>query len=184
MLLEKTLTVEEFEALALLPENEERLLEFIRGEIVEGVASPESSKLGVRMSTRLGMYLEVNDIGHLTGADGGYQVADERYIPDVGFICYARQPQLLNVRGYNPEPPDLAVEVLSPSNRSDEMRIKITNYLLVGTIVWLVNPENQTVEVYQPGKSPRVLTLRDTLDGGDLLPGFNLPVKAIFGIKD
>lgn len=175
----KTLTVEEFDEFALQPENIDRLFEYIGGEIVEVVSNPKSSKLGIRMAGRLDRYLETNDIGHLTGADGGYKVSGERYIPDVGFIRYSRQAELLSEDGYNPEPPDLAVEILSPSNTGEELRLKISNYLLAGTMVWVVNPVKQTVEVYEPHKPSRVLRSNDTLEGGELLPGFKLSMKDI-----
>lgn len=176
----KSLTVEEFDEFVLEPENINRLFEFIGGEVIEVVSNPKSSKLGSRMNGFLFTYLQQNDIGHLTGADGGYKVSGERYIPDVGFIRYSRQAELLSEDGYNPESPDLAVEVLSPSNTGEELRLKISNYLLAGTIVWVVNPVKQTVEVYEPGKPSRVLRSNDTLEGGELLPGFKLPVKDIF----
>ncbi len=135
------------------------------------------------MSGFVFMYLSRNDIGHFTGADGGYMVSGERYIPDVGFIRYDRQRELLSVEGYNPLPPDLAVEVLSPSNTDDKMRVKIANYLLAGTFVWVVDPEDKAVEVYAPGKPVKILTVDGILDGGDVLPEFTLAVKDIFAEK-
>lgn len=132
------------------------------------------------MVTFLGMYLLTNDIGYLTGADGGYWVAGERYIPDAAFIRYSLQPELLSVDGYNPEPPDLAVEVLSPINTEREMRIKLANYRLAGTLVWLLDPEAETVEVYAPESPARLLRRGAVLEGGALLPGFALAVGEIF----
>jgi Uma2 family endonuclease len=86
----KTLTVEEFDQFVLRPENINRLFEYIGGEVVEVTSNLKASKLGVCVSGSLFTYLEKNDIGHLTGADGGYKVSGERYIPDVGFIRYSR----------------------------------------------------------------------------------------------
>jgi Uma2 family endonuclease len=60
------------------------------------------------------------------------------------------------------------------------LELKLNNYLLAGTIVWVVNPVKQTVEVYEPGQPSRVLRSGETLEGGQLLPGFKLAVKAIF----
>lgn len=184
MVLQKySVTPAEFEAFIRLPENADRDFEYIGGEIVEVVSNPLSSKTAVRFSTFMGMYLLQHDIGHLTGADGGYVVSGEKYIPDVGFISYARQPQLDYYEGYNPNPPDLAVEVLSPGNDADNMRVKIANYLAAGTWVWVFNPSEQKVEVYVPGQPVRILGLHDGLDGGEVLPGFRLPVKDIFPQK-
>ncbi len=179
----KTITVEEFEAFALSPENVEREFEFIGGEIVEVVSNPASSNTSVRISGFLFMYLQQNDIGYLTGADGGYWVSGERYIPDVGFITYAKQPELAYRNGYIPNPPDLAVEVLSPGNEDEKMRVKIANYQAAGTLVWVVDVEEKTVEVYVAGQPVKILRLDGTIDGGSVLPGFTLAVKAVFPVK-
>lgn len=177
------LTVEEFDKFVRLPENADREFEYIGGRIFEVVSNPKSSMLGARVSGFFFIYLSQNDIGHLTGADGGYMVSGERYIPDVGFISYEKQVELLSVEGYNPEPPDLAVEVLSPSNDDETLRIKVTNYLAAGTLVWVVNPYEQVVEVYVPGKPVKVFGIKDTLDGSNVLPGFTLEVRKIFAAK-
>lgn len=175
----KYITLEEFEAFLRLPENADHDFEYIGGRIVEVVSNNYSSELAILIATYIGIYLLKNRIGRLTGADGGYWVSGERYIPDVGFIHYARQPEPSH-EAYNPNPPDLAVEVLSPTNDDEKMRIKVTNYLLAGTWVWVVDPIEQKVEVYQPGVPVKVLYLNDTLDGGDVLPGFSLALKDIF----
>jgi Uma2 family endonuclease len=176
----RRMTVEAFDEWVFRPENRERNFEYIGGEIFEVVSHPRSSKLGARMITFLGIYLLKNDIGHLTGADGGYRVVGERYIPDVGFISYAKQLELLAVEGYNPAPPDLAIEVLSPTNDDDLMRVKVGNYLAAGTLTWVIDPEKQLVEVYRSGKPVEVLNIEGTLSGDDVLPGFTLAVKDIF----
>jgi Uma2 family endonuclease len=117
-------------------------------------------------------------MGRVTGADGGYVVSGERYIPDVAFISKEKQPEPSH-EAYNTTPPDLAVEVLSPSNDPGDIRIKLFNYLRAGTVVWLVDPDKKEVEVYASGQAKK-LGLDSILDGGDVLPGFTLPVKEIF----
>lgn len=174
------MTVEAFDEWVFRPENRDRNFEYIGGEIFDTLASPRSSAVAVRVGSWIGMYLLKNDIGHITGADGGYRVSGERYIPDVGFISYAKQPQLLSVEGYNPMPPDLAIEVLSPTNDDDVMRLKVANYLAAGTLTWVLDPEKQLVEVYRAGKPVEVLNIDGTLSGDDVLPGFTLAVKDIF----
>jgi hypothetical protein len=72
------------------------------------------------------------------------------------------------------------VEVLSPGNTPHEMRIKIANYLNDSVVVWVVDYETKTVEVYTPCQKAVVLTEKDTLDGGAVLPGFTLAVKDVF----
>ncbi len=173
------LTVEEFERLASLPENAERHLEYIGGWVIEVVSNNLSSALGVLMAIHIGLHVENNDLGFVTGADGGYMISGERYMPDVGFVSKSRQSELLR-DAWNPNAPDLAVEVLSPSNDAAEMRQKLVNYLRAGTTVWIVDADDKRVEVYVPGKPPRTFGLDDTLDGGDVLPGFKLAVSRIF----
>ena len=173
-------TVEAFDEWVLLPENIDHEYEFIRGRVYEVVSNPFSSRVAVRISTYLGMYLLHNDIGHLTGADGGYMVMGERYIPDVGFISYARQPELQTVNGYNPLPPDLAVEVLSPSNDDEKLRVKVANYVAAGALVWVVDLDLKRFEVYRSGCAVAMVGVEGALDGEDVLPGFTLPVREIF----
>jgi Uma2 family endonuclease len=172
-------TVEDFESFVMLPENVERMFEYIGGEIVEVPSNPYSSKIALRISTYLGIYLLKNNLGHLTGESGGYRVSGERYAPDVGFISRRRQPEMPH-EGYNPAPPDLAVEVLSPTDPEKRLRVKIANYLAAGTMVWVIYPETREIEVYLPGQPVKILDEGDVLDGGELLPGFSLAVNDIF----
>lgn len=173
-------TVEEFERFIQLPDNRDRLFEYIEGEIVEVVSNPLSSKIAALIIAELIIYLKTHDLGHVTSSDGGYMVTGERYIPDAAFISYTRQPQLAYTEGYNPNPPDLAVEVLSPGNAEDEMTIKIANYLAAGTVVWMVRPPERQVVVFTPGQPAQRLSLDDTLDGGAILPGLSIPIRDIF----
>lgn len=176
-------TVEEFDDFVNRPENRNRSFEFIAGEIVEMVSNPLSSNIGSSVSGFIHIYLLQNDIGHLTGADGGYIVSGERYIPDVGFISYRKQPELSISEGYIPNPPDLAVEVLSPGNTDDEMAVKIANYLAAGTVIWMFKPIPEQVVVFQPGQPAQTLNREAVLDGGTVLPGFSLSLTAIFKKK-
>lgn len=176
-----TMTVTEFDAWAIQPENSDKRLEYINGEVVELVTQSDASKIAMKFGVRIGIYLENNDIGELTGADGGYIVMGERYILDVAFIRYDRQAHL--PAAYYPVAPDLAVEVISNKSNQQEMstlRKKIGSYIAAGTIVWVVDPELQTIEVYTPGQKTITLNTEDTLTGGDTLPGFELAVKDIF----
>jgi Uma2 family endonuclease len=175
-------TVEEFEAFIQQPENSDRNFELIGGEIVEVPSNPFVSKIAMLIGAALIRYLSDNDIGHVTGEAGGYMVAGERYAPDVAYISYARQSELAQ-KGYNPNPPDLAVEVIfDPSSEEEQrkLRLKLSTYLSVGVVVWIVNPYQRRIEVHRPGHIAQNLDAHDTLDGGDLLPGFTLAIKDIF----
>jgi Uma2 family endonuclease len=99
--------------------------------------------------------------------------------PDVAFISASRVPQL--PAGYVDAAPDIAIEVLSPSNRPDEMRLEVREYFNAGArLVWIVDPRSKTVTVYSSLERCRVLTLRDELDGGDVLPQFRLSLARLF----
>lgn len=104
------------------------------------------------------------------------------YVPDVVFISRARLPHG-DARAVVPfrAAPDLAIEVLSPRQRMDRFRTKLSFYLEHGVrLVWVVDPRAETVTVHRPGADPVVVRAGDTLDGADLLPGFTLPVADIF----
>ena len=176
----RKLTTADFRALEDLPENANRILELIEGEVIEKIPRFVLSKLAARIATYIGMYLLQNDIGHLTGADGGYVISEsDTFNPDVGYISKERLPVL-------PErevlvPPDFAVEVKSPTDTRRALRRKAEKYLESGTrLVWLVFPESRTVEVYVPDKDDVPKGMDEILDGGEVLPGFQLAVKDIF----
>jgi Uma2 family endonuclease len=173
-------TIDKFEPLALRPENAGKRLELIEGEIVEVVSNSYSSLVAANIIFFIQLYLRQGGMrGYVTGADGGYRVGDEAYIPDVGFISHARQPAPSHDT-YNPHAPDLVVEVLSPTDKPDDVRIKVIHYLAAGTTVWLVVPESKHVEVYTPAPVVKRIGLNGVIDGGDVLPGFSLAVKDIF----
>ena len=179
---ERRFTLAEFHKFAALPENRDRLFELINGEIVEKMASFSPSRIAMRIGYLFSSYLDKNEIGYVTGADGSYILsADYEFMPDVGYISKVTLPQEpeREVQG----PPDLAVEVKSPTDSKRGLRQKAEDYLRFGTkIVWLVFPEEQRVEVYLPGHDVREYSINDTLDGGDVLPGFTLPVRDIFPV--
>jgi Uma2 family endonuclease len=177
------MSVEAFEKIAALPENADKRLEYIGGEIVEVVSNSDSSEIGLKIGAEIMLYLKTNDLGRATGSDGGYRVSGEDYIPDVGFISKARQPKRPHT-AWNSLAPDLAVEVVSPSDREPEITVKVANYLAAGTLVWYFYPTEQKVHVYEPGKPVKTLTINDTLDGGQVLPGFKVALKDIFPTEE
>lgn len=179
----ESISVEEFDTLFRLPEYRNCNLEYIGGYVYDTLTSPFCSMLGARMVGFIGIFLTSHNIGHMTGANGGYMVSGERYIPDVGFISYEKQPSLDYFDGYIQNAPDLAVEVLSPGNEDEDMAIKIANYLAAKTLVWLLKPLQQQVVVFRSGQPAKVLGIDGTLDGEDVLPGFSLKVADIFAQK-
>lgn len=170
----------EYEAFITRAENADKLFELINGEIVEKMPSYEPSHIAGWILTFINMYLLQNEIGYTTTADGGYILDDDNtLIPDVGYISKARMPEIPDREV--PTYPDLAIEVMSPTDRKRGLRLKAEKYLSYGTkMVWLVFPDEQQVEVYTPDEDVIMIGVDGTLDGRDVLPGFKLAVKDIF----
>jgi len=183
LMLQTRLSAEAFEALAERPEYADVRLEFVAGEVYEVPSNSLASHVATRVTIKIGIYLEQQPIGWLTGADGGYRVGSDRYVPDVAFMSYARQASIPDQGGYNPIAPDLAVEVVSDvDNRKENevLRLKITSYLAQGTTVWVIVPQERRAEVHAPGRNSQTLSDQDALEGGAVLPGFRLPLKDLF----
>ncbi|MEO1286779.1 MAG: Uma2 family endonuclease [Chloroflexota bacterium] len=176
------ITVEEFEAFVNLPENADTLFELIAGEIIEVPSDPYVSQIALIIGAFIITFIKKHKLGHATGEAGGYMVSGERYAPDVAFISYEKQPEIAK-SGYNPNPPDLAVEIISDGNTTEQkrLRVKLTNYLAAGTVVWVVDPEEKTVEVHQARIPVKVYREDDTVLGEPVLPEFKLKVADIFG---
>ncbi len=178
---EQFLTVEQFDGWVNAPENADKLFEFIGGEIVEVPSNPYVSKIAGLILTFINMYLFQHDIGHVTGKGGGYMVSGERYAPDVAFISYTRQKELAT-SGYNPNPPELAIEVVSSESKQEleTLTTKVTNYLAAGAVVWVVRPERKQINVHKTGEKLHRFREKDTNTGGGVLPGFMLELARIF----
>jgi Uma2 family endonuclease len=101
--------------------------------------------------------------------------------PDVAFVRRERIQKAGTVEGYWIGAPDLAVEVLSPSDTVRRIEGKVAEWLESGSrLVWVVSPKMHTVTVYRSLTEIVVLTEKDTLDGGDVVPGFQIPIAEIF----
>jgi Uma2 family endonuclease len=102
--------------------------------------------------------------------------------PDVVFVSYARWPTSVVAResAWNVVP-DLAVEIVSPTNLAEEIDPKITDYFQSGVrLVWVLYPDSGRVYVYQSPTPVSILERTDTLDGGEVLPGFRLPISGLY----
>jgi Uma2 family endonuclease len=184
MAVEKTrqYTVEDFERLIALPENSDRLLELIDGEIVEKMPTEQHGLVQVNIATELRNHTKPRNLGRVT-AEPRHQTPDDRYnsrLPDIAFTSKERALPLVT-KGAVQQMPDLVVEIKSPDDSLKKMREKAAYYLANGArLVWLVLPEKRLVEIYRANGEVDVLTENDTLDGDDVLPGFQLPIQAIF----
>jgi Uma2 family endonuclease len=140
--------------------------------------------VGMRLAIALGAYVDDNHLGVLFAADTGFKLAsnpDTVRAPDIAFVARERIPAGGIPTAYWPGAPDLAVEVLSPTDVRSEIDEKIDEYLRSGVrLVWFVNPFERRVTVHRPGKRPLVLEERDAVDGDDVLPGFSYPLVRLF----
>jgi Uma2 family endonuclease len=180
-LLEKTrVTVAEFNQIAEMPENRERNLELIAGEIVEKIMpKPLHGFVFHLVYMLIGKFLELNPIGYLL-AEVQFEVPGEDYapIPDIAFVS-VQQPAFSLDKAI-PFMPALAIEIQSPDQSDREMTDKAGYYLKHGAqMVWLLYPDRKLVEVLTPTER-RLLTADQTLDGGDVLPGFSAEVAKLF----
>jgi len=164
-------------------DEENHLYELIDGVLLEKSMGTYESFLAMLIGQLIGTYVREHDLGVLLGADGMLRLAPGLVrIPDVSFISRERLPE-----GKIPHDtiadlvPDLAVEVVSKSNTAEEMNQKLVDYFSAGVrLVWYVQHLTRDVRVYTTVDRETVVKEGESLDGGDVLPGFKLPVATIF----
>lgn len=145
----------------------------------------EATGVGASLVALLWNYVVTNRLGRVTGADGAYVLSEEpnvTYAPDAAFIAKAR------VTGYTgkcyPTAPDLAVEVVSPTDRADKVQEKVENYLRYGTkVVWVIYPRTRSIVVHT-SEAAHIVGQDGVLDGGDVLPGLSLAVRDVFAVLE
>lgn len=172
---------------ARIQEKEGRLCELVEGVLMEKAMGATESFLALYLGEILNRFVRPKNLGIVLGPDGTIQiVANLIRIPDVAFIRWDRLPN--RRRPDEPAPlitPNLAVEVLSRGNTPGEMAIKRKEYFDAGVErVWEVDPRKRIVADYTTPNEKSLLTSDDTLDGGAVLPGFQLPLKDLFAELD
>ena len=164
----------------------EGLWEVIDGELVEmSPTGRRHTRPLVNLIRLLSTFVVARRLGDVLAPDSGVVLAEHPLtvrVPDTGYIRAERLRDVDDM-GYYRVVPDLIVEVVSPSDRAGEVIAKALLWLDAGaTIVWSVDPELETVTIFKAGQPPRVLTVADTLDGEEALPGFAVAVRDIFAI--
>ena len=169
-----TMTLEEF-----LESNLEGY-EYIAGELIPRMpTSLIHGKISLELGSRLFQHVRDNQLGDVYIAPTGFRVGKWGLIPDVAFLSKARIPDDTNKAA--PIPPDLAVEVVSPTDMLDRIVSKAFAYLAAGTqLVWVIEPQSKTVLVYRSETDIKLLTRNDTLTGEDVVEGFSCPVAELF----
>ncbi len=170
-----------------IEEKEGRICELVDGILLEKTMGMAESFLAVYLGGLINVFVRPKNLGIVLGSDGTIQIALKLVrIPDVSFIAWARFPNRRLPKEAVPlVVPNLAVEVLSKGNTRKEMAIKREEYFEAGVeLVWEIDPKKRTVAVYTSPDDSSTLTIDDTLDGGTVLPGFELSLKDLFGELD
>jgi Uma2 family endonuclease len=161
----------------------------LRTELLDGVLvkrSPPGYPHGRVQATASYLLLDFvrpRNLGEVFGEIGFIlrRNPDRVHAPDLGFIARDRIPHGGLGRGFVDFPPDLVVEIVSPSDRCSEIEEKVQEWLRFGAhIVWLVRTEPRTVTVSEAGREPLTLTEADVLTAEPVLPGFRVPIRDLF----
>jgi Uma2 family endonuclease len=162
----------------------ERPCELINGTLVEKTVGAPESFFAMAVGSRLSQFTRTKRLGFVTGTDGLYRMIHGNIRePDVSFTVRERLPNPLpQIGGWCP---DLCVEVLSPDNTRAEMDRKRKEYFSSGCrLVWELNPRKRTADVFTNPDSFTRVESGGALDGGDVLPGFTLPLAELFAEFD
>ena len=170
--------------LLALPRGEFRY-ELVNGELKKmSPAGQRHGRIIVRLTEPLARHVRENQLGQVYAAETGFKLKsnpDTVLAADIAFVRKERLELLGETESYWPGAPDLAVEVNSPSDTVREVESKVAEWLEFGTrIVWVVSPKLRNVTVYRSLTDISILTEKDTLDGGDVVPGFQISVAEIF----
>lgn len=180
---DKILTAED---LLKLPRGRFRY-ELIEGELKQmSPAGHNHGRIAMELSAPLYQYVKANNLGKVYAAETGFLLKtdpDTVRAPDIAFIRQERVAKVGRSEGYWRGAPDLAVEVISPSDSVGKLENKIRMWLEAGTrLVWVISPTLFNVTVYRSMMDIETLTEKDVLDGGDVIPGFKFPVSELFAI--
>ena len=159
--------------------------ELVRGELIKKMGTGlEHALISDNCYGNLGNYVKRHNLGRILTASFGYRLGydpDIVRIPDLAFVRRERLEAVGVITGYFPSAPDLAIEVISPNDRYPDVEGKLSDYFASGTpMVVVLEPRTRTAKVYRSPTDVVVLTEADTLDGGDVVPGWRMPVSEIF----
>ena len=159
--------------------------ELIEGELKKmAPAGFEHGNLAMEFAAELRNFVKLNKLGKVYAAETGFKLSskpDTVRAPDAAFISQARLDEVGPVQGYWPGAPDLVAEVVSPHDLYTEVSEKVAEWLKAGCqMVVVVNPRTEQMLVHAPGADVKVLGVEDTLEGGDVVPGWQLSIGELF----
>ncbi len=159
--------------------------ELVRGELRKmAPAGARHGRSAGKVARPLMNHVATHNLGEVYIAEAGFLLAtnpDVVRVPDTAFVSRDRFDTIGDIEGFFPGPPDLAVEIISPHDRYTEVAEKVEDWLAAGTrMVIVVDSRRRVVGVHLPGQAPLILHEQDTLDGGDVVPGWSMPVAEIF----
>ena len=161
----------------------------VRGELIRGVlretmpTGEEHCETAANTVIILGGFVKPRRLGRIITSDAGALMErdpDTVREPDAAFISYRQSPRWVRNTRYAQVAPELVVEIRSPSDSAADLVEKALTWLARGVLmVWIINPDTRTVDVYRAGAPVATLAGGDALDGGDALPGFTCAVSDI-----
>jgi len=169
------------EELLNLPKNGYKY-EYINGELVKTPGTMLRGNIGLRLGHLIDKYLDQNSIAEVYGSNTGYRMrSDDLLSPDLSVVLIKSFPEGIEPEGFGSFAPDIAVEVLSPSERRKKLVEKIAAYFANGSkLVFVLDPNLKTVEVYRSPEKMETLQESGVLDCSLVLPGFACKVSEIF----
>jgi len=181
--LSKLITADEF---ILMPEPEDGSKEELVKGVVETVPPPgfEHGECQAAVAALIYIHVKSNRIGRVVTESGVRTEEDPDTVrgPDVSYWSAERLPLNQRVQGYPEIAPDLCVEVVTKHTSRKKLRAKADEYLFAGVrMIWIVDPEERTVEIVRNPEESRTLSEKATLTGEDVLPGFECKVAELFG---
>ena len=171
--------------LLAMPDDGFHRYELVKGELITmPPAGGEHGAIGSRADRRIGNYVEQNDLGEVFNSDTGFIIStdpDTIRAPDVSFLRKESIPADGIPKGFIPGAPDLAIEVISPTDSYTEVTEKVAQLLEAGTqLVVLIDPRTRTIALHHHDGAIDRLTEDDILTFGDALPGFECAVAELF----
>ena len=160
-------------------------VELVRGElIIMSKPTGEPGAIAMEFGSRLHVHVKANGLGRAFAAETGFLLErnpDTVRGADAAFVGRERLEKIGTLRQLIPLGPDLVVEIASPHDRPGQIAEKLGEWLAAGAqLVWWVYPERREVVEHRPGVAPRTFAEADTLDGGDVVPGFRCRVADLF----